>query len=162
MTAVRQLRPIDATLGAAPSGPSEYECSHSRAGEQDGHRESALGSASDPRRVGQAGRRGLGANRVPAPATTASSAVTDVAHLSDESRRRAGLDRFLYRINRHRPRPVRVRRAPAPSPTNRPFQRDGVLTAGRNATVPRSSAWISISPECGRRSWLGHRCSAPA
>jgi hypothetical protein len=114
---------MDAALVADSCGPPKDRRRHSHPGEQDGRRESALGSTSDPWRVGQSRRRGVGANRLTAPAATAASAVTDVAHLSDESRRHAGLDRFLHRTDRHRPSPVRPRRADASPPADRSRRR---------------------------------------
>ena len=69
------------------------------------------------------GRRGFGANRLQACAAATSAAVADMANLPNESRRRARLDRFLYRANRHGASPVCVRRPSPPPPANRSFQR---------------------------------------
>jgi len=80
---------MDPALGTDSFGPPEYGYGHPHTGEPDGRCESPLGSPSDPWRVRQSGRRGIGANRLAAPEATASPPITDVAHLSDESRRRA-------------------------------------------------------------------------
>ena len=45
--------PVDAALNAGPSWPSQHECSPSYTRDEDRRRESALGRASNPRRVGQ-------------------------------------------------------------------------------------------------------------
>src|SRR5712692_5382477 len=113
--------PVGAALRAGPSRPPEYECGHPLSCGEDSRREPALGSASDPWRVGQSGRRRLGANRLSAPAAIAPSAITDVADLLEESRRDARVDGFLYRTNPHRPSPVRLCAARTSSPTDRPL-----------------------------------------
>ena len=73
--------------------------------------------------LGKLGIDGLGADRVAAPAATASPTVTDVADLSHQSCRHAGVDGLLHRADPHRPRAVRVRAARPPPPANRPRQR---------------------------------------
>jgi hypothetical protein len=113
---------MDTAFGADSCGPPEYRRRHSHAGEQDGRRQSALGSASDPWRVEHRRRRGIGANRLAAPTAIASSAIPDVADLLDESRRDARVDGRLYRSNPYRPNPVRVCAARAPPPPDRPRQ----------------------------------------
>src|SRR5919106_6469810 len=50
---------LDAAIGADSRGPSEDRRRHSYADQEDGCRESTLGSASDPWRVGPGGHRGL-------------------------------------------------------------------------------------------------------
>ena len=95
------------TTDGARAGPAP-RVGHSRARRHDGRRESAVGRAADPRRIGQAGHHGLGADGVAAPAATASPAVTDVADLSDQSCRHAGVDGLLHRADPHRPRAVRA------------------------------------------------------
>ena len=74
---------MDSARSADSGGPSEYRRHHSHARDPDGGRESTLGRASDPWRVGQSGRRGVGANHLAAVAPTTSPAVTDVAYVSD-------------------------------------------------------------------------------
>ena len=61
---------MDVAFGATSCGPPKNRCRHPHPGEQDGGRESAVGRDSDPWRIGPSGRRGLGANRLAAPAAT--------------------------------------------------------------------------------------------
>ena len=79
------------------------------------------GGHSNPRGVGQAGHRGIGADCLAAPAATTSPTVTDLANVPDESRGRSGVDGFLHRADPHRPRAIRARAAlPPPSPDRAP------------------------------------------
>jgi hypothetical protein len=71
---------VDAALLTDTSGAPQHGCGGSNARRPDGRGESAVGSASDPRRIVQAGHHGVGADRVATPAATASPAVTDVAN----------------------------------------------------------------------------------
>src|SRR5712691_10909547 len=112
--------PLDPTLNTNTPGPPEYGCGHSDTRRQDGRGESPLGSPSDPRGTGQAGYRGVGADRLAAPATASSSTVTNVANLPDKSRNVTGVDGFLHSADPHRPRVVRARAAHPPPPPNRP------------------------------------------
>jgi putative transposase len=75
---------MHAALGAQSLRSADDRGRHSHARAQDGRRESTLGCASDPRRVGQVGRGDIGADRLAAPAATASAALTDLAHVSDD------------------------------------------------------------------------------
>ena len=63
---------MDPALGTDSFGPPEYGYGHPHTCEPDGRCESPLGSPSDPWRVRQTGRRGIGANRLAAPEATAS------------------------------------------------------------------------------------------
>src|SRR6202011_5937044 len=91
----------------------------------DDHRESAVGRTADPRRIGQTGHHGLGADRVAAPAATAPPAVTDVADFSHQSCRHARVDGLLHRAYPHRPRALRISPAQPPAPANHPRQHHG-------------------------------------
>ena len=71
----------------------------------DGNREPAVGSAADPRRIGQARNYGFGADRLSAASATPSPAVTDLADVSDQSCRHAGVDGFLHGLDPHGPGP---------------------------------------------------------
>src|SRR5712691_12436026 len=126
---------MDPALSANSGGPPEYRRHHSDAREPDGGRESTLGSASDPWRVGQSGRQSIGANHLAVVAAGTSPAVTDVAYLSAESRRHAGLDRFLYRTDPHGPNPVRLRRADASAPADRSRQCHRASDSGLDGTA---------------------------
>ena len=77
-----------------------------------------------PRIHGELGKLGIDiSERTVAPrAATASPAVTDLADLSDQSRRHTDVDRFLHRIHPHRPSSLRLRRARAPTPADCSFQ----------------------------------------
>jgi hypothetical protein len=68
-------------LNANTSGPTEYPWGHSDSRRADGRRESSLGSTSNPRGIGQAGHRGVGADCLTAPAATPSPPVTDLANV---------------------------------------------------------------------------------
>ena len=144
-------RQVDGAFSAASSRPPEYGCGHSNTRDEDCRREPALGSTSDPRRVGQTGRHGLGANRLQARAAATSSAVPDLAHLPDQSHRRARIDRFLHRSHTHGPRPVRRRRPVASSPADRSSQRhrasDGSLDGAEDDRRPsrRDSAPLAVA-----------------
>src|SRR6266446_7605848 len=78
----------------------EHDCDYSDTRDEDRRRESALGRSSYPRRVGQVGPCGLGANRLPACEAAASPAVADLANVPHESRPSIGLDGLLHRPDR--------------------------------------------------------------
>src|SRR5207237_7186266 len=93
--------PLGAQLSADPSRPPEYQRSRSYTRPEDRRRESALGRSSNPRRVGQVGHGGLGANRLQdCKAVASSPTVADMANVPDESRPGVGLDGFLHRTGR--------------------------------------------------------------
>ena len=121
---------MDAAFGADSCGPPKDQRRHSYPRAQDGRRESALGSASDPWRVAETGRRGLGANGLATAPGVGSACVTNVAHVSDESRQPADLDRFLHRTDLHGQSPVRPRRADASPPADRSRQRHRASDGG--------------------------------
>src|SRR5439155_19354081 len=77
---------MDAAFGADSCGPPKDQRRHSHPRAQDGRRESALGSASDPWRIAETGRRGLGANGLATAPGVWSASDTNVAHVPDESR----------------------------------------------------------------------------
>src|SRR5712692_11408337 len=110
---------LDPTLNTKPSGPTEHSWGHSESRRADGCGESPLGSPSNPRRIGQAGHRGVGADCLTAPATTPSPTLTDLANVPDESRGRSGVDGLLYRADPHRPRALRDRVGRPPSSPDR-------------------------------------------
>src|ERR1700680_455296 len=105
---------LDPTLDAKTSGSTEHPWRHSDTRRLDGRGESSLGSSSNPRGIGQAGHRGVGADCLTAPAATPSPTVTDLANVPDESRGRSGVDGLLYRADLHRPRTLRARVARPP------------------------------------------------
>src|SRR5712691_12863986 len=72
---------VDVALDTDTSGAAHHGCDRSNARRQDGRGESAVGSASDSRRIVHAGHRGLGADRVAAPPATTPPPVADVADL---------------------------------------------------------------------------------
>ena len=105
---------VDVALQTDTSGAAQHGGDHSSARRHDGRRESAVGSASDSRRIVQAGHHGVRADGVAAAAATAPPAVTDVADVSDQSCRHAvSMDFFTCRPDG--PRAVRVRPAGAPA-----------------------------------------------
>ena len=65
---------VDVALHTDTSGAAQHGGGDSHARRHDGRRESAVGRASDSRRIGQAGPRGVGADRVAAAAATAAPA----------------------------------------------------------------------------------------
>src|SRR5439155_7956779 len=69
--------------------------------QHDDRGESVVGRASDSRRIVQAGHRGIGAHRVAAPPPTTSPTLTEVADVSHQSCRRAGVDGFLHSAHSH-------------------------------------------------------------
>src|SRR5207247_1025606 len=90
---------LDPALTTEAPRPSHHEFGNSRPRQHDDHRESAVGRAADPRRIGQAGHHDLGADRVAATAATAPPVVTDVADLSHQSCRHARVDGLLRRAD---------------------------------------------------------------
>jgi hypothetical protein len=88
-------RQLDAALHTDTSGPPQHGYGGSNARRHDGRGESAVGRASDSRRIVQAGHHGVGADGVPTHAAPASPPVTDVADLSVQSCRHAGVDGVL-------------------------------------------------------------------
>src|SRR5713226_10254694 len=98
---------LDPTLNANTSGPTEHPWGHSDARRADGRGESALGSPSNPRGIGEAGHRGVGADGLTAPAATAAPPIADLANVPDESRGRSGVDGLFHRADPDGPRVVR-------------------------------------------------------
>ena len=146
-------RTLDGPLETAPPGPPEYCCRDSLTRGPDGYRESAVGSASNPRRIVQSGRRGLGADRVAVAPEPGSSALPDVANVPHQSRRSHGLDGLLHGPDPDRPCPVRLRAARAPTPTSRPprplgtrqTRRRGLASGrGRRPLVGRCSGRLTV------------------
>src|SRR5439155_17072403 len=90
---------LDPALTPTAPRPANHAFDHSRARPHDDHRESVVGSAADPRRIGKAGHHRLGADRVAAPASTTPSAVTDVADVSHQSCRDARVHGLLHRAH---------------------------------------------------------------
>jgi putative transposase len=86
---------VDAALHTDASGAPQHGYGGSNARRHDGRGESAVGRASDSRRIVQAGHHGVGADGVPTNAAPASPPVTDVADLSVQSCRHAGVDGLL-------------------------------------------------------------------
>src|SRR5437773_11741250 len=121
---------MDVALQTDTSGAARHGCGGSNARRHDGRGESAVGSASDSRRIGQAGHHGVGAHGVTSPSTTAAPLVTDVADLSDQSCHHTGVDGFLRRANSHGSSAVRVGPAFAPASANHPRQHYGTSHGG--------------------------------
>ena len=149
--------PVDPTLYAYSSWLAQYQCRHSDARRANGRRESPLGRASNPRRIGQARYRRLGADRLAALTAAPSSAVTDMAYLPDESSDIPGVAGLLHRTDGHRTRAVRARAA-VPSPSAyRPSPDHGAShggvddPAGRRALSPvRTARGLTRLPTHGR------------
>ena len=90
---------LDPALTTEAPRPSNDEFGNSRPRQHDDHRESVVGRAADPWRIGQTGHHALGANRVAAPGATAPPAVTNVADVSHQSCRHARVDGLLHRAD---------------------------------------------------------------
>src|SRR5437867_7866901 len=116
-------RALDQGLRPAhPRSPARQRRDQSPDHANDGG-QSALGRSTNPWRAAQA-RPGRGrAHRLAITPEATRPAVADLANVSGQSCPRLGLDRFLHRAHRSAPRPVRLGRAPPPSPARRPLQR---------------------------------------
>ena len=105
--------------------PTQYQRQHSEARRANGRRESPVGRASNPRRIGQARARRLGTDRLTALTAAPPSALTDMADLPDESSDIPGVAGLFHRSDGHRTRAVRARAA-GPSPSaHRPSPHHG-------------------------------------
>jgi hypothetical protein len=90
---------LDPALTTEAPSPPNHEFGNSRPRQHHDRRESAVGRAADPRRTGQAGHHGLGADRLSDAPATPSPAVTDLADVSDQSGRHAGVNGFLHGLH---------------------------------------------------------------
>lgn len=74
---------LDQALRAEARRPPNHGFGHSRSGQHHDSRESAMGSAADPRRIGQAGNHRLGADRFSTAPAAAAPVVADLADVSE-------------------------------------------------------------------------------